>query len=197
MERFTTSEFVDTPGSWSADGKTVALIERHPDTKIDVYVQDVGSGRVTPFLNSQFNETHPEFSPDGRWMAYASDESGCSEVYVQDFPSRSKKVQVSSEGGDQPLWEKNGKQLFYRWEDQVWVVDVRIDGGFATSKPRLLFEKPGYQGGAPIRGYDLSLDGQRFLMVKLDQRKPTPITEMIYIQNWFEELKRLVPTGKN
>jgi len=69
-------------------------------------------------------------------------------------------------------------------------------GGFATSKPRLLFDKAGYSTASPIRGYDLSLDSQRFLMVKLEDRKPSPVTEMILVQNWFEELKRLIPTGK-
>jgi hypothetical protein len=64
------------------------------------------------------------------------------------------------------------------------------------SKPRLLFEKPGYSSGSPIRAYDLSLDSQRFLMVKEEQRKPSPATEMVLVQNWFEELKRLVPIGK-
>jgi hypothetical protein len=108
------------------------------------------------------------------------------------------KLQVSSEGGAEPLWSRNGKQLFYRrWDqNQVWVVDVRTNGGFATSKPRLLFEKPGYEAGYPIRSWELSLDSQRFLMVKLEQRKPTPVTEMILVQNWFEELKQKVPTDK-
>jgi hypothetical protein len=76
----------------------------------------------------------------------------------------------------------------------VWVVDVRTESSFATSKPRLLFEKSGYSQAVPIRSWDLSLDGQRFLMIKLDQRKPTPVTEMILVQNWFEELKQRVPT---
>jgi hypothetical protein len=170
-------------------------VEERPDNGSDIALLDVRAGRVTPFLNSQFNEWYPEFSPDGRWIAYSSDESKRDEVYVTDFPGRSKKVPVSNEGGTEPLWARNGKQLFYRWRDQVWVVDVRTDGGFSTSKPRLLFEKPGYHQAGPIRGYDLSLDSQRFLMVKLEQRKPTPVTEMILVQNWFEELKRLVPTG--
>ena len=77
----------------------------------------------------------------------------------------------------------------------MWVVDVRTDGGFTTSKPRLLFEKPGYANGSPLRCWDLSLDGQRFLMVKLEQRKPTPVTELTLVQNWFEELKRLLPSS--
>jgi hypothetical protein len=78
----------------------------------------------------------------------------------------------------------------------VWIVDVLADGGFATSKPRLLFEQPGYSLSELQRGYDLSLDGQRFLMVKLEQRKPQPVTEMILVLNWCEERKRLVPTGR-
>jgi len=197
MERLTTSEYEQFPESWSADGKTVALVEYHTlDANVDIAVLDARSGRVTPFLNSQFRERCPEFSPDGRWIAYTSDESKRDEVYVRPFPGPGMKHPVSSEGGTEPLWARNGKQLFYRRQDQVWVVDVQTGGGFATSKPRLLFEKAGYAGGDPVRGYDLSLDGQRFLMVKLEQRKPAPVTEMILVQNWFEELKRLVPTGK-
>jgi hypothetical protein len=73
----------------------------------------------------------------------------------------------------------------------MWVADVRTDGGFSTSKPRLLFEKPGYVTSRPVRSYDISLDGQRLLMAKREEIKPTPATEMILVQNWTEELKRL------
>jgi len=78
----------------------------------------------------------------------------------------------------------------------MWVVDVRTEKDFTTSRPRLLFTQQGFAIGKPSRYYDLSHDGQRFLMVRADPRKPTPVTEMILVQNWFEELKRLVPTGK-
>ncbi|MGB8960039.1 MAG: protein kinase [Candidatus Aminicenantales bacterium] len=197
MERLTTSEYDQRPGSWSLDGKTVALVEKPvAGGQWDIAMMDVPSGRVTPFLNSQFDEQCPEFSPDGRWIAYSSDESKREEVYVRPFPGPGVKYLVSSEGGREPVWARNGKQLFYRWGDQMWVVDVRTEGGFAASKPRLLFEKPGYSSGFPIRAYDLSPDDQRFLMVKEGQRKSTPVTEMTLVQNWFEELKRLAPTGK-
>jgi len=196
MERLTTSESMQWAGSWSPDGKTAALVEVHQDGGRDIALLDVGSGRVTPFLNSPFIEEFPEFSPDGRWIAYTSNESKRSEVYVQPFPGPGTKYPVSAEGGEQPLWARDSKQLFYRWEDQVWVVDVRTDGAFTASKPRLLLKHPGYNISHPIRSYDLSLDSQRFLMMKLEQRMPTPVTEMILVQNWFEELKRLVPTGK-
>ena len=78
----------------------------------------------------------------------------------------------------------------------VCVVDVRTNGGFSAGKPRLLFKAQGYSAGGVIRAWDLSLDGQRFLMVKEEERKPQPVAEMILVQNWFEELKRLMPTKK-
>jgi len=196
IERLTTSEYFQAPGTVSPDGKTVILVEVHPDTGHDIETLDVGTGRITPFLKSQFDERYPDLSPDGRWLAYTSNESKRDEVYVQPFPGPGMKYLVSNEGGDSPLWSRNGKQLFYRRQDQVWGVDVRTDGPFATSKPRLLFEKAGYGIGDPIRSYDLSLDSQRFLMVKDEQRTSAPATEVVLVQNWFEELERLVPTGK-
>ena len=196
MERLTTSQCDQYPGSWSSDGKTLAFVEDRADTGYDIAVLDASSGRVTPFLNSRFGESQPDFSPDGRWLAYASNESSRFEVYVRPFPGPGMKYQVSSQGGGQPLWARDGKRLFYRWQDQVWAADVRIDGGLSTGKPRLLFERPGYSPGGPTRSYDLSIDGQRFLMVKLEERKPAPVMEMTLVQNWFEELKRLVPSGK-
>jgi hypothetical protein len=158
---------------------------------------DVSSGKATPFATDpKFSEAQPDFSPDGQWIAYTSgrsDRSERSDVYVRPFPGPGRIYQVSNEGGNEPLWAKNGKQLFYRLRDQVWVVDVQTNNGFAASKPRLLFEKPGYAGYIPARCWDLSLDGQRFLMVKSEQGKPSPTTEMVLIQNWLEELKQRVP----
>ena len=134
------------------------------------------------------------------------DESGRDEVYVQPFPGPGAKWQISSEGGVEPLWARNSKQLFYRFvtpgagsqTNQVWSVDVQTEPGFSAGKPRLLFEEPGrgYARAGPIRGWDISPDGERFLMVKLEVRKPQPLTEMILVQNWFEELRRLAPTTK-
>jgi len=199
MERLASSDNYQFAGSWSSDGTTLVFVEGKQEgsqNSWDIAVLDARSGRVRPFLNSHFTELYPEFSPDGRWIAYSSDESMRHEVYVRPFPGPGMKHPVSSEGGIEPLWARNGKQLFYRWEDQVRVVDVQTDGGFTTSKSRLLFEKPGYFSGYPTRSYDLFLDGQRFLMVKIEQRKPSPVTEMILVKNWFEELKRLCPTGK-
>jgi len=196
MERLATSEYVQWPGSLTPDGTTLAFVEEYPDTAADIILLDLKSRRAAPFLNSRSEERYPVFSPDGRWLAYSSTESGRQEVYVRPFPNPGGKWKLSLEGGTEPLWARNGKQLFYRWQDQVWAVDVRTDAGFTPTKPRLLFEQAGYRMTTPIRCWDISLDGQRFLMVKVDDRKPQPVTEMILVQNWFEELKRLVPTGK-
>jgi serine/threonine-protein kinase len=198
VERLTTSGYMQSPGSWSPDGATLAFCEAHADTGDDLLLLDLRSRRITHFLNSHANEHYPEFSPDGRWMAYGSDESGRWEVYVRPFPGPGGKWLISQEGGIEPLWARNGKQLFYRSTDggQVWVVDVRTDGGFSASKPRLLFKAPGLGPSGPIRDWDLSLDDQRFLIMKLEEAKSTPVTELVLVQNWFEELKRLVPTGK-
>ncbi|SPE50337.1 Protein kinase/protein beta WD-40 repeat [Verrucomicrobia bacterium] len=129
MERLTQSEYQQFPGSWSPDGETLAFVESHPESGSDIYLLNVRDRSVTPYLNSRFNERYPEFSPDGRWLAYASDESGRFEVYVQPFPRGGGKWQVSSEGGCAPLWARNGKQLFYLWRTvgtagtQAWSAD--------------------------------------------------------------------------
>jgi len=201
MERLTTSDYDQEPGSWNPDGTTLAFTEWHPE-KLgnDILLLDVGSRRITPFLNSQANECHPEFSPDGRWIAYVSTESGreVNEVYVRPFPGPGGRWLVSHEGGREPIWGRDQRKLFYRSVDgrQVWVVDIRTDGGFSAGKPRLLFNAQGFEMGGMVRTWDLSLDGQRFLMVKMEEKKPRPVTEMNLVQNWFEELKRLVPAGK-
>jgi serine/threonine-protein kinase len=203
MERLTQGEYFQWPGSWTPDGKTLAFVEDHADTETgyDIQLFNVRDRRVTPFLNSSFNEMYPEISPDGHWIAYASDESGRDEIYVRPFPGPGGKWQISNEGGAEPLWSRDGRQLFYRqsWsqrENQVSVVDVRTGPVFSAGKPRLLFTAQGYVGMGPIRTWDISPDGKRFLVVKMEERKSSPLTEMILVQNWFEELKRLVPTGK-
>jgi serine/threonine protein kinase/Tol biopolymer transport system component len=197
MERLTTSEMRQFPGSWSPDGTTLAFVEQRPGTGNDVLLLDLRNGRrVTPFLNSRFDEWYPEISPDGRWMAYCSNESGQMQVYVTSFPDKGNKWWVSNEGSTEPIWARNGKQLFYRQADKVWAVDIQSTGSFSAGKPRLLFEQPGYLRTFPNRSWDISPDGTRFLMVKRQEQKPQPVTQMILVQNWFEELKRLVPTGR-
>ncbi len=196
MQRLTHSEYNQYPGSWSPDGETLAFVQGHPVSGSDILLFQMHDRKVSPFLNSEFEEMSPEFSPDGRWMLYVSNESGRNEVYVRQFPGPGGRWQISSEGGTEPLWSRNGRQMFFRRGNQVLVVDVKAGTGFSAGKPRLVFEQPGFWDSLPIRCWDISPDGLRFVMVKLGERKPQPVTKMILVQNWFEELKRLSPTGK-
>jgi serine/threonine-protein kinase len=198
MERLTSSETSKWASSWARNTDTVAFVEYLPISSAGFYlgILELNSGRARPFQTPQLGGVCPEISPDGRWIAYHSDESNQNEVYVRPFSGTGGKWQISNNGGCQPLWARDGKQLFYRWRNQIWVVDVRTEGGFSFTNRRMLCEGPGYATSGVTRLYDLSLDGQRFLMVKLEERKPAPATEMILVQNWFEELRRLAPVSK-
>jgi len=196
MERLITSQEIKAASSYSPDGNLLAYVEGMDNR--DILIYDFRDKSSTPFAATEHEETHPEFAPDGRWIAYCSDEEGQTEIYVRPCSGIGETIKVSREGGKEPVWARSGKQIFYRSLDwrQMWAVNVRTDPDFSPGKPRLLFEKRGLGIAIPVRGYDISLDDQFFLMVKLEEREPQPVTEMILIQNWFEELKQLVPTRK-
>jgi Tol biopolymer transport system component len=139
MERLTSSENNHWPASWSPGGQILIFVQTPPGAGRLISTLDVRTGRVTPLPQLQPG-TNPDLSPDGHWIAYDSNESKRDEVYVRPFPGLDRKYQVSNQGGTQPLWARNGKQLFYRRQDQVWAVTVRTDRKFTTSEPRLLFE---------------------------------------------------------
>jgi WD40 repeat protein len=191
-ERLTTSEHLQAPMSWSPDGQLLAFIEVNPTTGRDIWVQRLSDRKAQPFVRTPFNETAPRFSPDGRWLAYASDESGHDEIYVQPYPGPGGKWLISTEGGTEPAWNPNGRELFYRSGDKMMSVDIATQPGFAAGKPRMLFEGQ-YEGASiPTANYDFSPDGQRLLMVTKESEQK----QINVVLNWFEELKRRVPTGK-
>ncbi len=195
-ERLTASEYIRVPMSWSPDEKLLAFMEVNPTTKIDTWVLRMGDRNAQPFLRTPFNEGAPQFSPDGRWLAYMSDESGPYEIYVQPYPGPGGKWQISTEGGTEPKWNPNGRELFYRSGDKMMAVDIATQPGFSAGKPRMLFE--GRYQLSPVQSddYDVSRDGQRFLMLKpIDQGEGAP-TQINVVLNWFEELKQKAPTGK-
>jgi serine/threonine-protein kinase len=200
MERLTESEQFQFPGSISPDGETLAFLELDAVNGYDIKFLNMRDRRITPFLNSRFTEMYPEISPDGRWIAYTTDESGRKEVYVQPFRGQGRKWQISHEGGVSPLWAPDGRRLFYRspgLEEKVWVVDVGAGPDFSAGKPRFLIELPGYVQGSPVRTWDISRDGKRFLAAKLGgSGRYQPFTELILVQNWFQELKRLAREGR-
>jgi serine/threonine protein kinase len=192
MERLTESKYEQAPGHVSPDGATLAFVEVHSQTEASILLLDMKSHRVTPFLDSKIWAGWPEISPDGRWLAYASNESGSLEVWVRPFPGKSGRWQISNNTGQEPIWSKDGKQLFYRRMGQVWVADIQTEGSFSAGKPRLLFEQPGLATNNPLRSWDLYPDGQGFLMMKIGETKRQPVKEIVLVQNWFEELRRLV-----
>ena len=198
LERLTTSDCHQVPGSFTPDGATLAFVDVCPDTGGHISLLNMKTRQVSPFLNTTAIESYPEVSPDGRWIAYSSTESGRWEVYVRPFPGPGGKWQISSDGGIMPLWSRDGKELFYTStnEQDYLVVEVRMDGSFFAGKPRLLFTSRQFAVGAPSHTWDVSPDGQHFLMTRFGDRTPNPVTEMILVQNWFEELWRLAPAKK-
>jgi serine/threonine protein kinase/Tol biopolymer transport system component len=196
LERLTTSQFTQAPSSWSTDGQLLAFIEANPTTGLDIMVLRLGDRNVQPFLQTPFNETSPRFSPDGRWLAYISDESGRFEIYVQPYPGPGGKWQISTEGGTEPLWNPNGRELFYRSGDKIMAVEIITQPNFSAGKSKVLFGGPYQPTPATLTNYDVSPDGQRFLMLKPSEQTQAAPTQINVVLNWFEELKQKVPTGK-
>ena len=149
-------------------------------------------GDPEPFLVTPFQERAAAFSPDGRWLAFVSNESGRDEVYVQPYPGPGPEFTVSTAGGREPLWSPDGSELFYRTEDQLMVVAVEPGDTFRADTPRPLFADP-YVRDRPVTSapmYDIMPDGQRFVMVSANAESGTDEgLAVILVENWFEELK--------
>jgi Tol biopolymer transport system component len=195
QERLTNSEYLQTPNSWSPDGQLLAFHEVSPTTGRDIWVLRLSDRKAQPFLRTPFNEGAASFSPDGHWVAYTSDESGRPEIYAQPYPGPGGKWQISTEGGTEPMWNRNGRELFYRNGDKMVAAAITTQPSVSASRPQALFEKPYVRTQFPntLPYYDVSRDGQRFLMVKEGEQVSAPIEVVL---NWFEELKRRVPSGK-
>ena len=206
VERLTTSARSQTPASWSPDGTTLAFVEEG-DSKgslqFDIWVLSIGDRKTRAVIHTDANEMTPEFSPDGRWLAYVSNESGRNEVYVQPYPGPGERHLISTNGGEQPAWSGNGRELFYvqggvfgSGGGPTTLMSVRIATApaFLAGTPEAVFESADLRIGWG-RSYDVAPDGRRFLLT-LNKEAPTNLApaQMIFVQHWFEELKRLVPT---
>jgi eukaryotic-like serine/threonine-protein kinase len=204
-ERLTTSGSVHMPSSWSPDGQTLLFVETQPGSggafNGKLYVRH-GSEAPQLLRNTRAAESEPEFSPDGHWIAYVSNESGSDEVYVQAFPGPGPRHAVSNGGGRSPGWSRDGREFFYvTTQDfspgastltRMMSVPVTTGQTFTAGVPRVLFEGR-FTMQTILRGWDITADGKRFLMVVGKDRVPVRATQMIYVQNWFEELNRRVP----
>jgi serine/threonine protein kinase/dipeptidyl aminopeptidase/acylaminoacyl peptidase len=186
-----------SPVSISPDGKFLAFDQKDTQTRDDVWVLPLDDSRPPqPVARSRFGEGSAKFSPDGRWIAYASDESGTGEVYVQPFPGPGPKIQVSNDGGFDPVWRRAGGELYYRSGRQMMAVSITSSPDIRVSPPRRLWEGDYSAGlgsscgmpGVTSSNYDITPDGQRFLMVRDDDSKLSA-TRIVVVLNWAEELR--------
>jgi serine/threonine-protein kinase len=160
-----------------------------------VFLYRVEDRQVVPFLAPPAYEAYPEFSPDGRWLAYVSNETGRLELYVTSFPDRKQTLAVSREGATEPAWSRDGRRLFFRSLDgqSMLGVSVRLGETMALGQPRVLFSTP-FATMGPARGYDLHPDGRRFLFTRLQQKAaPSPTTRRHLVHERLAELERLCP----
>jgi eukaryotic-like serine/threonine-protein kinase len=200
-DRLVTCDCPSHAASWTPDGRTIVGVDRKENYDI-VLIDVAGSHPKTPLLHGKADQYYPDISPDGHWIAYASNESGKNEVYVQPFPDLGARHQISTDGGTAPAWSRDGRELFYTTTataggqasvTRMMTVAVTATPTFVASPPRMLFEGR-YGATAIVRPYDVSPDGQRFLMVKQKDRVSISASQMILVQNWLEELKARVPT---
>lgn len=178
-------EFDKVPGSWSADGSALLFTEYHPETGADLWLLDRTAERARPFIRTPFNEYTPTFSPDGRLVAYTTDASGRPEIHIVSYPDATCRRQLSTEGGAEPVWSRNGHELFYRSGDRLMRVDMRRGPGDA-GVPTTMFEGKFACGTVTLSNYDVMPDGSSFLMVRPDAiAHPTALFVTL---NWFTEL---------
>ncbi|MGH9955584.1 MAG: protein kinase domain-containing protein [Pyrinomonadaceae bacterium] len=178
------------PDDWSLDGRFIVYQSFNQKTKWDLWVLPMtGDRQPTKFLQTEFNEQQAQFSPDGKWLAYVSDESGAQEVYVRTFPDSGGKWRVSTGGGNQPAWRRDGSELFYIAADrQLMSVDFRLGAAFEASVPKGLFVTRVIALADFRNQYEPTADGQRFLINStLESAEAAPISVVV---NWMADLKK-------
>jgi serine/threonine-protein kinase len=204
----TQSKNQQVPFSFTADGKRLAFNETNPGTALDLWTIPVESdgaglraGKPEVFLKTSSDERQPFISPDGRWVAYTSDESGAYQVYVRAFPDKGGKWQISNTGGVYPVFSRNGRELFFRGLDnRIMVTDYTVKGdSFAVGKPRVWSEKKLADFGlVGVQNYDLAPDGKRIaalMPAEVAEAQPAQ-NHVIFLENFFDELRRRAPTSK-
>lgn len=180
---------------WSVEG-VLTFVRPGDDGGGNIGVLESEAGnQAHVFVGGPGAQLFPTFSPDGRWLAYTSNESGRSEIYVRPYPDGDPVYQVTREGGIAPVWSRDGRELFFRTggNDRIMSVPIEFGDGPRSQEPRELFDRP-VAGSSPIRSYDVAPDG-RFLMVEEWSHPPQPVTELQLVTDWLQELERRVPSG--
>jgi serine/threonine-protein kinase len=212
-QRLTDGRAQEVLGSISPDGKRLAMVEQTARTGADIWTAPIDLeherprlGTPEPFLQTEFSEIAPEFSPDGRWLAYTSNESGSTEVYVRPFPGPGGRTQVSSGGGMFPMWARNRQELFFlSGQRLLMVASYTVNGGgFKAEEPRIWSQRVLNRGawttffaGFPTHMFGLAPDGKRFAVALPlgDIGEQKPLTHVTLLLNFFDELRRRVPGG--
>jgi len=190
-ERLATSDNVQLPGSWSPGGEVLAFVEHHPSTGRDIWLlRDGGTREVTPFVRTSFDESAPRFSPDGRIVAYVSNESGRSEVYVRSFTNPLQKAQVSQNGGAEPVWARDGRELFYRAGDRLMSAAVQTGGNIRVGASRVALATSYERGTLDRANYDV-MPGGRLVFVRATE-KTSPAGELHVVLNWLDSIRPLI-----
>jgi serine/threonine-protein kinase len=194
-ERIASGPVPMVPDSFSSDGRILLISEIGGAGNMDLQFLDLDSRESgpQPLLDSEFVEVGGTISPDGRWFAYSSNESGSPEIYVQPFPGLGGKWQVSTDGGQAPLWSPAGDEILYRNGEKLMVAPVRVSPTFSAGKPRVVFEQGALVSVlAPLPNYDVSSDGKRILVVT-GASGPTEADRVNVVLNWFEEVRDKAP----
>jgi serine/threonine-protein kinase len=207
-ERLTESPNTQLPHSIAADGTWLVFEELAPSagtgspTGFNVTLLALaGERQAKPLIATTFLDRNADLSADGRWVAYESNESGRNEVYVRPFPAvDGGRWQVSTSGGSQPLWAPNSRELYFvDPEGRIVGVSVQSGPGFIAGNPQVVVKNPLVRNPPAITGrmFDVSRDGRRFLLIKAGEgtEQAAPPLQIVVVQNWFEELKRLAPVN--
>lgn len=196
-QRLTSSKRADVPTSWTPDSKKLAITSGTESGYTEVRIVSIDADHpIEKLISGSFNAGGAQFSPDGRWVAYVSDESSRTEVYVRQYQEPANRVQISIAGGSQPMWSKTGRELFFRNGNELLAVRVTLGTRFIASKPVVLFSKPIPEStsGRIYRmssDYDVSRDGERFVVPKPNPESSDSVRARV-ILHWFSDLKQRV-----
>ena len=176
------------PFDFSHDGTTLLYSDVASSENRNIWTMTLDE-EPTPFVATTFDEVNPRFSPDGRWVAYVSNESGRDEIYARPYPGPGGAVVLSTDGGTEPVWSQTGGELFFRSGDKMMAIPIRQKPAFDFGDPELLFEGS-FRRANNSWSYDVTSDGQRFVMVPLASEADT--AQIHVVLNWIQELDQLL-----
>jgi serine/threonine-protein kinase len=198
-EQVIATGFSQNAESYSPDGRAIAYTATEPGSPSKVIILPLEGGNPQPLNDSKYAQGSPKFSPDGRWLAYCSLEAGKPQVFVQAFPGPGAKIQVSNDGGTDPVWKRDGSELFFRNGDSMMAVPISKGSGFTPGRPHELWKGHFSHGmstscgpaGFSSSNYDVTADGERFLMIKDEDQDSATSKQIVVVLGWADELRRI------